>query len=124
MTPAENGTLMAKVMTVPGYLDAASSTVPVSVTTKVTATAPVYVLTGNTFTVSATVMAPRALAVTLDSFNGSIWTPVSTTTSTAAGLGKFSLTGGAVGKYTYRIRGTGDVRGADGVSATFTVTVR
>lgn len=124
VAPAENGTLVAKVMTVPGYLDAASSTVPVTVTTKVTATAPMYVLTGNTFNVSATVMAPRALAVALDSFNGSVWTPVSTTTSTAAGLDKFSLTAGAVGKYTYRITGTGDARGADGVSATFTATVR
>lgn len=124
VTPAENGTLVAKVMSVPGYLDAASSTVPVTVTTKLTVTAPLYVLAGNTFAVSGTVLAPRALTVTLDSWNGSVWTPVSTATSTAAGLAKFPLTGGVVGKYTYRLRATGDARGADAVSATFTVTVR
>jgi hypothetical protein len=122
--PTENGVLVARVVSVPGYLDAASATVPIAVTTKVTASGPTYVGTGLAFTVTATVTAPRAAAVTLDAWNGSGWNPVASAVSATTGIARFPLTAGTAGAYTYRMRVTGDGRGADGVSSNLIVTVR
>ncbi|HEV2888411.1 MAG TPA: hypothetical protein VGX49_15975, partial [Jatrophihabitans sp.] len=122
--PTENGTLVARIVSVAGYTDAASAGVPVAVTTKVGLSAPSYVGTGLLFAVTATVTAPRAAAVTLEVWNGSTWNALGSTTSTTTGIARFSLTAGGAGTYLYRARVTGDTRGADGLSPNFTVTVR
>jgi len=124
VAPAENGTLVAKVASVAGYVDAASAGVPVVVTTKVIVSAPAYVGTGLAFAVTATVAAPRAAAVTLDAWNGSTWNAVGSAMTASTGIARFTLTAGGAGAHLYRARVTGDGRGADGVSPTLTVTVR
>jgi hypothetical protein len=123
--PAENGTLVARVVSVPGYYDAASASVPVAVTTKVVASGPAYVGTGLLLTLTGTVSAPRAATVALDAWNGSSWTTLGTAVSSTTGIARFSLTAGTAGTVgTYRMRVTGDARGADGVSPNLIVTVR
>ncbi|HST49856.1 hypothetical protein [Jatrophihabitans sp.] len=122
--PVENGTLVARVASVAGYADAASAGVPVAVTTKATVTGPAYVGTGLQFALTATVTAPRAAAVTLEGYSGGSWTALATVTSTSTGSARFPLTAGSAGTYLYRARVAGDSRGADGLSANLTVTVR
>ncbi len=122
--PVENGTLVAKLVSVAGYVDASSAGVPVAVTTKLALSAPTYVGTGLAFAVTATVTAPRAATVTLEAYNGSSWAAVATATSATTGIARFALTAGTVGAHLYRARVTGDSRGADGLSANLTVTVR
>ena len=111
-------------VSVAGYVDAASAGVPVAVTTKLTVSAPTYIGTGLAFAVTATVTAPRAAAITLEAFDGSNWNTVGTATSATTGIARFSLTAGTVGAHLYRAQVTGDSRGADGLSANLTVTVR
>lgn len=122
--PAENGSLVARIVSVPGYADAASAPVPVAVTTRVTANGPAYAGTGLAFALTGTVAAPRAATVTLDGWNGSGWSPLASAVSSATGLARFPLTAGGPGTYSYRMRVTGDARGADGVSTALVVTVR
>jgi hypothetical protein len=98
--------------------------VPIAVTTKVSATGPAYTSAGALITLTGTVTAARAATVTRDAWNGSSWTPVASTTSAATGIARFPLTAGTAGTYTYRMRVTGDTRGADGVSSNLVVTVR
>ncbi|HEX8092534.1 MAG TPA: hypothetical protein VF542_01810, partial [Jatrophihabitans sp.] len=121
--PAENGSLVARLVA-PGYTDAASAPVPIAVTTRVIASGPAYVGTGLLFTLTGTVSAPRSATVTLDAWNGSGWSPLGSAVSSATGIARFSLTAGAAGASTYRMRVTGDSRGADGVSPNLLVTVR
>jgi hypothetical protein len=122
--PTENGTLVARILSVPGYADGASTGVPIAVTTRVSASGPAYVGTGLLFAITATVSAPRAAAVSLESWNGSAWDPVASATTASTGIARFSVTAGSVGAHLYRALVTGDGRGADGVSANLTVTVR
>jgi hypothetical protein len=122
--PAENGTLVARIVSVPGYADAASAGVGIAVTTRVAASGPTYVGTGLSFAMTATVTAARAAGVTLEAFDGSSWNAVASTTSSTTGIARFSVTAGAPGTYTYRMRVAGDGRGADGVSPNVMVTIR
>jgi len=122
--PAENGVLVARLVSVPGYADAASAAVPIAVTTRVSATGPAYVGAGLAFTVTATVSAPRAAAVSLEAWDGSSWNPAGSAVSASTGIARFALTAGGAGAYSYRVRVTGDARGADGLSPNLIVTVR
>jgi hypothetical protein len=122
--PAENGTLVARIVSVPGYADAASDLVPLAVTTKVVASGPAYVGTGLLLTLTCTVTAPRAATVTLDAWTGSSWNALGSAVSSTAGIARFPLTASGPGTYTYRMRVTGDSRGADGISSSLAVTVR
>ncbi|MDQ1740118.1 MAG: hypothetical protein QOE53_1770, partial [Pseudonocardiales bacterium] len=124
VAPAENGALVARVVSAPGYYDAASASAPIAVTTKVTATGPAYAGAGLLVTLTGTVTAPRAATVTLDGWNGSGWTPLGSAVSSTAGIARFPVTAGGAGTYTYRMRVAGDARGADGVSPNLIVTVR
>jgi hypothetical protein len=112
------------VASVAGYSDAASAGVPIAVTTKAGVTGPAYVGTGLQFALTATVTAPRAAAVTLEGYSGGSWTVLGTATSSSTGSARFVLTAGGAGTYLYRVRVTGDSRGADGLSPNLTVTVR
>ena len=88
--PAENGTLVARVVSVAGYADAASAGVPIAVTTKVAVTGPAYVGTGLQFALTATVTAPRAAALTLEGYSGGNWTALASATSTSTGSARFT----------------------------------
>ena len=97
--PAENGTLVARVVSVAGYADASSAGVPIAVTTKATVTGPAYVGTGLQFALTATVTAPRAAALTLEGYSGGSWTALASATSTSTGSARFTLTAGSVGPH-------------------------
>jgi hypothetical protein len=122
--PTENGTIVAKVASIAGYADSASDGVPVSVTTRVTGSTPAIAAATKPFTVTASVSAPRAAAVTIYVLSGSTWTSIASGTTETNGVLRVSVPGRSAGKYTLRVSFGGDDRGSANVSANFGVTVR
>jgi hypothetical protein len=124
VAPVENGVLVAKVSSVPGYGDAVSNSVPISIATKVSATAPTVVTGGKAVAITVTLIAPRAGAVNVQSLQAGTWVTLTTVTAPASGRVVASLASLAVGSYTLRASFDGDSRGGAGTSANMVVAVR
>ncbi|HEX4728532.1 MAG TPA: hypothetical protein VH298_12090, partial [Jatrophihabitans sp.] len=124
IAPSENGTLMARIVSLAGYTNADSGSSPVSVATRITASAPSVVLVGKPVSFTATLTAPRAGMVSVDELVGGNWVSVLTTTATSTGRVSALLTGLAGGNYTFRLSFAGDGRGGAGSSVNLPVIVR
>ncbi|SOD74814.1 hypothetical protein SAMN05892883_4006 [Jatrophihabitans sp. GAS493] len=120
----ENGTLVAKVAAVTGYTEAISSAVSLSVTTKVAATVAAVALHTAPAVVKVSVLAPRAIGVTVQRLVGTSWVDLGSATTAANGTVAVSVTGLPIGRQTLRVISAGDARADAGVSANFAVTVR
>jgi hypothetical protein len=124
VAPAENGTLVARIVSLAGYTNANSLPSPVSVSTRITASAPSVVLAGNPVSFTGMLTAPRAGTVSVDELVGGNWVSVLTSTASSAGRVSTLLTGLAAGSYTFRLSFAGDGRGGAGSSLNLPVIVR
>ena len=123
--PTQNGTLRARVVTVPGYLDSTSATAAVTVAAGVTVTPSTRTpRVGVAFTVRATVTPAQVATVHLErSVAGGAWTAVGSATTSSTGLWTFSVTPAATGAVQYRVRVDATTRNAAATSAATAVTV-
>lgn len=124
LAPSENGTLVARIVSLPGYTNADSATSPVSVSTRITASAPSVVLSGNPVSFTGMLTAPRAGIVSVDELLGGNWVSVLTSTANSTGRVTALLTGLTAGSYTFRLSFAGDGRGGAGSSVNLPVIVR
>ncbi|HET6209256.1 MAG TPA: hypothetical protein VFD94_02675, partial [Jatrophihabitans sp.] len=124
VAPVENGALVARIVSLAGYTNADSTTSPVAVATRITASAPSVVLLGNPVSFTGMLSAPRAGTVSVDQLVGSSWVSVLTTSASSAGRVSALLTGLTTGSYTFRLSFAGDGRGGAGSSLNLPVIVR
>ncbi len=124
VAPLENGTLIARVASVPGYTDAAATPVPVAVTSKLTLTGPAVTSGGRPAALTVQLTASRAGTVSVQELLGGSWTTLASATATSTGRATLSLTGLALGTHTLRAAFGGDSRGGAAVSGSISVIVR
>jgi hypothetical protein len=121
--PTENGTLVARVLPVAGYMGSNSAGIAMAARTKVAAVAPVRVARRAAFILSASVVVARKAALTIQVQRGGRWVRVASGTTAVSGVIHFRLAGLAPGTYRYRAVFAGDRRGAAAVSPTIIVRV-
>ncbi|MCW2524953.1 MAG: hypothetical protein JWO63_3288 [Frankiales bacterium] len=121
--PTENGTLTARVVSVPGYANSTSAGIAVTVSTRVAAAAPARVARHAAFLFSTSVTVARRAGVTIEVLRGTRWVRVTSATTASNGVAHVRVAGLAAGTYHFRSVSVGDARGGAGVSATVIVRV-
>jgi hypothetical protein len=124
VAPLENGTLVARLRSVPGYTDADSNPVAVSVTSKLTLTGSAVTTGGRPVALTVQLLTGRAGSVSVQELVGGSWQDRATATATATGRATLSLGGLALGSHTLRASFAGDSRGGAAVSPNLVVSVR
>lgn len=124
VAPAENGSLVARIVAAPGYADATSRSVPVAVSTRLTGTTASTTAVRRALVVSSTVRVPRSSKLTLQRLTGSGWRVVASATTSTAGTARLSYIPLGIGLSTLRIVFAGDSRGGTATSASMKVTIR
>jgi len=124
VAPLENGTLIAKVVSVAGYADAASAPVAVAVTSKLTLTGPSVTSGGRPATLTVQLTAARAGTVAVSELIGGSWQRLATASATSTGRAVLLLAGLALGTHVLRAEFDGDGRGGAAASPAISVSVR
>jgi len=124
VTPMENGTVIARIASVPGYTDAASDPVGMAVTSKLTLTAPSVTTGGRPASLTVQLTPARGGTVTIQELVGGSWVGLTTASAASTGRATLSLAGLALGNHVLRAWFDGDDRGGAGASPSITVSVR
>jgi hypothetical protein len=124
VAPLENGALIARVLSVPGYTDADSSPVAVSVTSKLTLTGSTITTGGRPASLTVQLLVGRAGSVSIQELVAGSWQELATATATPAGRATLSLGSLALGNHTLRASFAGDSRGGAAISPNLVVSVR
>ncbi|HEU5269025.1 MAG TPA: hypothetical protein VFU36_03805, partial [Jatrophihabitans sp.] len=124
VTPMENGTLIAKVSSVPGYTNAATDPVSIAVSSKLTLSGPSVTTGGRPAALTVQLLPARAGTVTVAELISGSWVDLATATAAGTGRAALSLAGLALGNHLLRASFGGDGRGGAGVSNSITVSVR
>ncbi len=123
--PTQNGALRARVESVVGYVDSASSTSPVTVAARVALTVSTRTPRATVpFTVRATVVPAQVATVRLESsVGGGAWTTVESATTASTGMATFTVTRPTTGAVAYRATVVASTMSAGATSPATTVTV-
>ena len=124
VAPLENGTLIARVLSVPGYTNADSTPVAVSVTSKLTLTGSSVTTGGRPASLTVQLLAGRAGSVSIQELIAGSWQDLATATASTAGRATLSVGGLALGSHPLRASFAGDSRGGAAVSPSIVVSVR
>jgi hypothetical protein len=124
VAPVETGALVALVHAVPGYSDASAVPVPVTVTSRLVASAPVVATGSGPVAVSVRLTAPRAGTVTVAELQGGAWVTLASVAVPVSGAVTVPVSGLAPGAHTLHAFFAGDSRGGPASSASLLVTVR
>ncbi|MFL6161382.1 MAG: hypothetical protein ACJ74U_04060 [Jatrophihabitantaceae bacterium] len=123
VAPLENGSLIARVVSVAGYANADSTLVAVAVASKLTITGSTVTTGGRPASVVVQLTVGRVAPVVIQELVGGSWQPVASTSTGSTGRGTLSLAGMSLGTHALRASFDGDSRGGGAVSGTLWVSV-